>query len=141
MSHVLAGFPVKDSAMLAVILGFVPAILVYTKSVRIRVKDEFELTMSLRYKAEFWKRGSAFSQAMGQRHLDAVAAARSAEIASAADREARGLPTSSLDGAPIERGLDDREVRAAALEAASKQPTPVAPSAGNGASVWGIFGL
>ena len=91
----------KDSTAFFCSLLFVPSILLYTKSIRMKSKDQFEETVMLRYKTEFWKRGSEFSRALSERVCDDLASMRKAELDEAYLREEKGIKTSSLDGGEL----------------------------------------
>lgn len=95
----LSGFIFKDSTVFFGVILFVPAVLVYTKTLRMRSKDAFEETVMLRYKSEFWQRGSEFSRAMRERMFDDIIFKRREELDEAARMEEKGLTTSSLEGA------------------------------------------
>jgi hypothetical protein len=101
MTASLSSLFFKDSSVFFGVLTFVPAIMVYTKSIRMKSKDQFEETVALRYRTEFWKRGNEFSRAMNERLFDDINSIRKAEFAEALKMEEEGKVTSSLDGAVL----------------------------------------
>jgi hypothetical protein len=50
----------------------VPVLLVWTKSLRIQSRDEYEVLADVRYKAIFWKRGSDFSRELSNTLMRSV---------------------------------------------------------------------
>ena len=91
----------KDSTAFFCSLLFVPSILLYTKSIRMKSKDQFEETVMLRYKTEFWKRGSEFARAMNEKLCDDLIAMRKSELDEVALREEKKIETSSLEGGEL----------------------------------------
>jgi hypothetical protein len=138
----VSGFIFKDTTVFFSVFVFIPSILIYTKSMRMRSKDAFEETVVLRYKSEFWERGSEFSRAMRERMFDELSTRRSEEINEAILMEEKGLKTSSLDGASLIGDiLDEKRRKTKMSETGSETKSGTETKKGNsGGFLGGLFG-